>query len=293
VYSASGSTIINVVHDAHWIPEGVPNAGRLVCFNNRGVSNSQSSVDQVTPPLNGYNYDIVLGQAYQPTSYTQRHACNGYTSNMGGSQQLPNGNMLVSIALSGNLYEITPAGNSIWTFSTGGSTAKAFRYDACYVSNPAPAIPTITETVPGTLDASVATTYQWYMNGQQIPGATNQSYTPTADGIYLMRITDANGCMYMYSSGYHFALPTGIETTALKNDMAIYPNPSAGIFYLDENYIDGQNFEITVYDSYGKLVSQQNNVSIIDLSSYSNGIYNVAIRSEKTSLMNKKIILIR
>jgi hypothetical protein len=293
VYGASGNTVINVCHDAHWIPEGTPNAGRLVCFNNRGVSTSQSAVDQVAPPLNGYNYDIVLGQAYQPTTYTQRHPCNGYTSNMGGSQQLPNGNMLVSIALSGNLYEIDPAGNSIWTFSTGGSTAKAFRYEACYVSNPAPAIPTITETVPGTLDASAATTYQWYLNGQQIPGATNQSYTPTSDGIYLVRITDANGCVYMYSAGYHFVLPTGIESIVSQNEMTIYPNPSAGVFYFDEKYFSGQNFEITVYDSYGKLVSRMNNASVIDLSEPENGIYYVAIRSEKIGLTSRKIILIR
>lgn len=291
--SPSAPTVINVVHDAHWIKEGIPNAGRLACFNNRGVSNTQSAIDQVAPPLNGYNYDIVLGQAYQPTTYTQRHPCFGYTSNMGNSQQLPNGNMLVCMAVpNGNLYEIDPAGNSIWTFTVGSSNAKAFRYDDCYTNNAAPAIPTITETT-GVLTSSAATTYQWYMNGQPLPGETNQSYTPTADGIYLVRITDANGCVYRYSVGYHFVMPTGVGNNTSQNELNIYPNPSAGIFSIDENYFGGEDFEISVYDLYGKLVARQKNYSTIDLSSNSNGVYYVAIRTENARLVNRKIILIR
>jgi hypothetical protein len=292
-YGAAGSTIINVCHDAHWVKEGCPNAGRLACFNNNGVSNSISAIDQVAPPLNGYNYNITLGQAYQPSSYTQRHSCNGHSSNMGNSQQLPNGNMLVCIAVnSGYIYEIDPAGNSIWSYTVGTSNAKAFRYDDCYTNNPAPAIPVITES-SGTLTSSAATTYQWYMNGQQLPGETNQSYTPTANGIFLVRITDANGCVYMYSAGYHFTLPTGIGSTGSETELSIYPNPTTGLLHIDKDYFAGENFEVSVYDSFGKLVAHENNSLEIDLSENRNGIYNVAIRRSISEMVNKKIILIR
>ena len=77
-YGASGSTIYNVVHDAHWIPSNCPNAGYLVGFNNNGVSSSKSSVDIISPPYNGYNYSINLGSAFAPSSYTLRQACNGH-----------------------------------------------------------------------------------------------------------------------------------------------------------------------------------------------------------------------
>lgn len=292
VYSASGPTIINVVHDAHWIPEGVPDAGRLVCFNNRGVSNTQSSIDQVAAPVNGYVYDIVLGQAFLPSSYTERHACNGYSSNMGNSQQLPNGNMLVCVATAGNLYEIDPAGTSIWSFNTGGSNAKAFRYSSCYVSNPAPAIPAISDT-NGVLTSSAAATYQWYFNGQPLAGETNQTYTPTQDGIYLVRITDANGCVYMYSAGYHFALPTAIEKINSSYELNIFPNPSSGIFSFDKNCFSGSDFNITVYNLQGEEMMRLENTSLIDLSNNPNGIYNVVLKSDKTGLLNRKIILTR
>ena len=292
-YGAAGNTIINVVHDAHWIKESCPNAGRLVGFNNNGVSASVSAIDQVSAPVNGYTYNITLGQAFQPSTYTQRHSCFGHSSNMGNSQQLPNGNMLVCIAVnSGYIYEIDPAGNNIWSYTVGSSNAKAFRYDDCYTSNAAPAIPTITES-SGVLISSAATTYQWYMNGQPLAGETNQSYTPAADGIYLVRITDANGCVYMYSVGYHFTLNTGIENFNSQSEQNIYPNPSTGIILLNKNYFAGSDFEISVYDAFGKMVTHENNSSAIDLSANRNGIYTVAVRSEKAGVINKKIILIR
>lgn len=292
VYSASGPTIINVVHDAHWIPEGVPNAGRLVGFNNRGVSNTQSSIDQVSAPVNGYLYDIVLGQAFLPSSYTQRHACNGYSSNMGNSQQLPNGNMLVCIATAGSLYEIDPAGNSIWTFNTGGSNAKAFRYTTCYITNPAPAIPTVSEST-GVLTSSAAVTYQWYFNGQPIVGETNQYYTPTQDGIYVVRITDANGCEYQYSAGYHFTLPTGAIELSAASELNIFPNPSSGIVSFDKNYFGGSDFNVTVYNVQGQVVMQAVNSPVINLSGNPEGIYNVVLKSNKTGVLNRKIVLTR
>ncbi|MBU3677278.1 MAG: hypothetical protein FGM54_08910, partial [Chitinophagaceae bacterium] len=100
-----GTAILNVTHDAHFIPEGVPHSGRLAGFNNKGVSATQSSADEIELPRVGYNYTITTGQAFLPSTYSKRHACSGYTSNMGSTQQLPNGNQLICIALSGKIYE--------------------------------------------------------------------------------------------------------------------------------------------------------------------------------------------
>lgn len=202
-YGASGSTVLNVTHDAHWIPEGIPNEGRLVGFNNKGVSNNKSSVDQIDIPQDGFNYFHTSGQAYQPTIYTQRHACNGYSSNMGNSQQLPNGNMLICVATSGLMYEINPAGEILWSKTATGTVPQAFRYTACYVTNAAPPIPTITSE-GNKLISSSAASYQWYFNGQKILGANADTCVAGQPGVYLVRTTDATGCeaVYSYSAGY-------------------------------------------------------------------------------------------
>ena len=46
-----------------------------------------------------------------------------------------------------------------------------------------------------TLTSSSATGNQWYVNGNLIGGATNQSYPATVSGSYTVRVTDGNGCM--------------------------------------------------------------------------------------------------
>ncbi len=291
-YDATGSTVLNVTHDSHWIPEGVPNAGYIVGFNNKGVSNNQSSVDQINPPLNVYNYDITAGQAYLPLSYDLRHACNGYSSNMGNSQQLPNGNMLVCIATSGLIYEVDPAGTTLWSKTASGTVAQAFRYDECYVLNPAPAIPTVSQVVD-TLVSSAATVYQWYFNGQQIPGATEQTYLPTQVGIYLVRTTDAVGCVNQYSHGLNFAFSsTGISQNNLHSKVSLYPNPTSGLIHIDNSVFKGKSYDTFLYDQFGKLVLKSKNNTQLDLSTYENGVYFITIVSE-TGTVSKKISLIR
>ncbi|MBL7976378.1 MAG: aryl-sulfate sulfotransferase, partial [Candidatus Kapabacteria bacterium] len=132
-YNATGTKIFNVVHDAHWIPAGCPNAGFLVGFNNGGTTSS-STVDMINPPRNGNNYDITLGNAYAPSTYTSRILCTGKTTNEGNSHQLPNGNHLVCIALAGTIKELDAAGNVLWTYNAGGKIAHAYRYSEAYVN---------------------------------------------------------------------------------------------------------------------------------------------------------------
>ena len=210
VYSATGTQILKIVHDAHWIPEGSPNAGYLVGYNNQGISTNASCVDIVAPPYNGYNYSVTPGMAFTPLSYTSRQASGGYNSNMGNSQQLPNGNMLVTIATAGTIKEFNAAGTLLWSKIATGSVPKSFRYDSCYVYNAAPAIPTITQS-SDTLYSTPATTYQWYFNGYQIASANSSFYVPTQSGNYLVRITDNNGCVNQYSTEFSFTGVTGLS----------------------------------------------------------------------------------
>ncbi len=52
-------------------------------------------------------------------------------------------------------------------------------------------------TLPSTLTATVPggnVTYQWFLNGTSIPGATSATYLATSYGTYSVVATDANGC---------------------------------------------------------------------------------------------------
>ena len=289
-YQATGTKYLNVTHDAHWIPEGHPNAGRLVGFNNQGVSSSQSCVDQVITPYDGnYNYTITPGSAYGPSIYDQRTTGFGYTSNEGSSEQLPNGNTLVCVSISGKIYEITPSGAIIYTITTGSKSSQAHRYSTCYINNSAPSQPTI--TVSGNdLTTAVATTYQWYYNGNLINGATSQNYTPTQSGIYVVRTTDTNGCVNVYSQGYPYTLATSINEIETKS-IDIYPNPSTGIIDINFNFQNPNSVHVIVYDTFGKIVYENQNIAKVDLTELANGIYTMSISLDKKKPTYKKVVL--
>ncbi len=192
-YSAAGTAVFNVVHDAHWVTDG-PYAGYFAAFNNKGVTASQSCVDFIQP-----NYTLTPGQAYLPSTYTARKSGFGYTSNMGNSQSLPNGNTLVCVATAGNIYEINPAGTIIWTHNTGGTTPQARRYDASYICGTLPtAAASASQTVvcPSTsvsLNANgtgTNPTYAWSSSPASFTSTSaTPSVTPTTTTTYTVTVT--------------------------------------------------------------------------------------------------------
>ncbi len=205
-YGATGTAVFNVMHDAHWIPAGYPNAGNLVGFNNKGVSNNASAVDIFNPPVSGYNYTLTPGQAYEPTTYAIRHAVSGYSSNMGNSQQLPNGNMLVCVATQAKVYEVTPNNTQIWSYTGNGAIPQSSRYARCFIESPKVNVLTPNPSICGgsstALDITPAAsgpntfTYNW------APSAGLSSTTvqdPTVSGVtapttYTVTISTPGGC---------------------------------------------------------------------------------------------------
>ncbi len=91
-----------------------------------------------------------------------------------------------------------------------------------------PASPTITLN-GNTLTSGLGNTYQWYLDGNIITGATSQSYTPLQNGNYTVTITDGNGCSAT-SAPYNLTSTNLIEVDELA--ITLYPNPNNGTFTL-------------------------------------------------------------
>jgi hypothetical protein len=294
-YGASGTAILNVTHDAHWNGEDVPNPGRLGGYNNKGVSSNASAADEVDPPINGYNYDIVLGQAFAPSTYTYRFGSSAtygfYSSNMGSTQTLPNGNRLICSATQGKFFEVNTNNQVLYTKTvSGGSLPQAHKYSLCYIQNAAPAIPVITQS-GASLTSTSAITYQWYRNGVQIAGATAQNYTPTQSGIYLVRITDANGCVFQYSKGFTFTYnPTALATVNFSDEINVYPNPTNGHITIANASAFGSYYTVSVIDIYGRVVKLFANATQLNISNLPNGMYTIQLIADG-KVANKKIIL--
>jgi hypothetical protein len=289
-YGAAGTAILNVTHDAHWADEFSTVPGRLCGYNNKGVSSNQSSADQIITPINGYNYTLTAGSAYSPATYTSRKTVSGmYSSNEGGTQQLPNGNEIVcSPVPSGTVREFNSAGQLI--YSHAGSGSKVKKYSACYINNTPPAIPTITENA-NVLNASAAAAYQWYLNGEKITGATSQTYTPIQSGNYVVRINDVNGCVYQYSKTYVFVLtPAAVVELNFSDKITFYPVPTSGIINILGANLYGKQFSVQIIDMSGKLITMIYNTSTIDISSMPDGNYFIQLTSSEGTV-TKQIVL--
>jgi len=291
-YQASGTTVFNVMHDAHWVPQDCPRGGYLVGYNNNGISNNQSCVDLINPPYDGYNYQHTSGTAYAPSTYDLRHACNGHNGNMGNSQQLPNGNMLVCIAQSGYIYEIDSLQNIIWSKTINGTIPQSFRYTACYTAGTQPTTPLVSNN-DDTLHASTsAVSYVWYYNGVVIPGATDQDYVPTQNGSYQAQAVDAGGCTSSVSFPYsYFSLSA--YSQPMEMQLQLYPNPSTGLVKIDGAFSLALNFEVIVTDIVGKVMLQKRNQNYIDLSPFENGLYHFVVLTEDGKRLSQKMMLVK
>ncbi|MEY2937689.1 MAG: hypothetical protein RL062_278 [Bacteroidota bacterium] len=283
-YGGTGSATLNVVHDGHFIPAGCPNAGFIVGFNNNGVSNSTSCIDMVDTPANGYGFDITPGATLLPSTYTYRQNCTGHTSNMGNSEQLPNGNMLICIAMSGLIYEIDPSGNTIWSKSVSGTVPQAHRYTACYVAGTTPAAPTVSQN-GSVLNSSAGGGYQWYLNGAPIAGATAQSYTPTVSGDYQVAIVEAGSCTSELSNAINVVM-TNMSEFEVTRDWSIYPNPVQDVL----NLVGANNFNYTIVNATGQRVMQGNQSNRIDVSMLESGLYTIVMKDNQGNVEVKKMI---
>lgn len=107
-------------HDAQWIPDGSPGAGHITIFNN-GYDRLWSSIEEIVPPVDADGrYVLAAGKAYGPEKpawhYQAGNRGDFFSSEISGAHRLPNGNTLVCAGVIGTLFEITPAGETVWQY---------------------------------------------------------------------------------------------------------------------------------------------------------------------------------
>lgn len=109
----------------------------------------------------------------------------------------------------------------------------------------------------GVIQTGTFSSYQWYLNGNLISGATSQTYDPLVDGFYSVVVTDANGCEN--ESQDFFFTSTDLEEIGFPNMVSISPNPFIGNTTINlELPLDGQLI-MEVYDAVGKKISTLEN----------------------------------
>jgi subtilisin family serine protease/PKD repeat protein len=157
---------------------------------------------------------------------------------------------------------------------------------------PTPTTPVITQTgntLSVTLQAGETAT--WAYNG--FPAGTGSSITMQGDGIYLVTITNANGCESSNSGSYEMDV-TSVQEIGLDALLNLYPNPTKGMFTVEFGEHEGLQIDVT--DALGRSVVRTiqvetgNTQTAVDISHCSPGIYNVVIQTNRGKI-NRKVTL--
>ena len=168
-----------------------------------------------------------------PTTFCAGGSVTLTSSSATGNQWYLNGNPIGGATA--QTYSATANGNYTVTVTTSGCTSAPSAATAVTV-NPIPATPTITPGGPTTfctggsvtLTSSSATGSQWYLNGNPIGGATNQTFVANATGNYTVIVTSL-GCSSAPSSATAVAVNAVTGGTVATNQ-AICPGGDPAAF---------------------------------------------------------------
>jgi hypothetical protein len=138
--------------------------------------------------------------------------------------------------------------------------------------------------------------YQWYLNGNPIPGANTQQYIISANGNYTVEIVFSNGCSGISDP---FNYNVGMDEIWNENNFAIMPNPNNGNFILEINippFMLEEIESISCYTILGEKIMEissntPTNRIEIQLTDAAKGIYYVNIQSLERSITKKFVVI--
>jgi len=132
-------------HNAHWIEPGLPGEGEVLVFDN-GDRNTRpySTVVQIkTPLLSSGLYTLDPRTGFLPQDPSWRWVANPptslYAAIVSSAQRLPSGDTLVCDGPAGHFFEVTTAGETVFSYVVTDTSGKngilvfrATRYEAGY-----------------------------------------------------------------------------------------------------------------------------------------------------------------
>lgn len=107
-------------------------------------------------------------------------------------------------------------------------------------------------------DAQGEFSYQWFFNGDEIPGAIGDTLSPIGDGIYTLSVADSTNCAKL-SNGFSLTL-SGIDEIA-HLDPVIFPNPFRQTTTISfSEPLNGQ-YGFEVYNALGQLMHRESSIN--------------------------------
>jgi hypothetical protein len=235
-------------HHATWIPQGMPNEGKIIVFNN-GLNRpgTYSSIDMIEPPVDGNGlYTIDATNAFLPTSlfwtYTAPVPSDFYSSNISSVFPL-NGSFMITSGANGEFFELDVNEQRVWT----------------YVNPVTQTGITQQGSIPGPNPVFRAEFYPSFY-----PAFIGKTMTPL--GEIELNPTAPSICEQI----------AGISSTdEILSETTVYPNPFNDIITID--HLEDKEFEIKLTDSFGRTVLSVHNSTELNLTELCSGMYTLSI----------------
>lgn len=191
-----------------------------------------------------------------------------------------------------------PETNITYTVTISDSAGNLTSNPIALTLVPKPASPVISENGV-TLLSDIALGNRWYLNGNIIPDASSQIYSPSSSGVYFATQTDPlSGCESMHSNSIYFEV-TGSEEYMASGVVSVFPNPFCDVLHIKYKLPAERKIKITLMDSYGKVLNdlrwgelRGSHTLTISTSDLRPGMYYCKIQTDSTNYV-KKIILSR
>jgi len=176
----------------------------------------------------------------------------------------------------------------IATNANGSDTLTLSNYITVYPSPPQ----SITQSGDTLFAIQAMGTYQWYLNGTIINGATNYFLALADSGDYNVIYTDTNGCEV---EAVIFDVHIGIEELGFNDKMKVYPNPAGDKLTIQipiaigTQFTSGAAVEISVYNVLGEkmYVAVDCRLLTVDCRFLSPGLYYIEISGDGKLFRNK------
>jgi len=155
------------------------------------------------------------------------------------------------------------------------------------ITNVAPAV---IQRTSNTLSTTLPyATYQWIRNNAAITGATNSTYTVTANGDYKVAVTNTEGCKDT-SEVFSVVNLSLDETELMARQVQVYPNPATDVLNIRAPFKTG----ISITGIEGKLIHEERQATTVQLSNLPAGIYLLRITDTKGMLIKtEKLVIAR
>ncbi|MCC7231385.1 MAG: T9SS type A sorting domain-containing protein [Bacteroidia bacterium] len=137
--------------------------------------------------------------------------------------------------------------------------------------------------------------YQWFFNGDSVPGEIFQTYIPLLNGLYTVSVADSNGCI---SASLPYIFTTaGLNENSGNGRLMLWPVPSGQRVYINGTG-NMQHQELTVINSMGMVVFKANvsglEVSgenrVLNVSGWARGVYLVQV-SGSSELKTTRLVV--